>query len=62
MTPPTGPNRRVKGEQAAWMFESWPQDSLYHAGQMLNLALLRLLVVAFYKPIAKPLLNWMTRK
>lgn len=54
-------NNPLKPGSAAWMFQECEPGSLYHAGQMINLAMLRLLVTAFYKPIAKPLLKWLSR-
>ena len=59
MTDSTPQKRRATSE---WMFYEHVPGSLFHDGQALNLALLRLLVVAFYLPIFKPLMNWMTRK
>ncbi|MBK5238068.1 MAG: hypothetical protein JJE28_03035 [Actinomycetales bacterium] len=44
---------------SGWMFVEYIPKTLLAEAQMLNLAVLRLFVVAFYKPIARPLLRWM---
>jgi len=50
-----------KKRSSEWMFADHYPGTLYHAGQMLNLAALRLLVLAVYRPFARPLLRWLTR-
>jgi hypothetical protein len=53
--------RMRKKRSSEWMFADHYPGTLYHTGQMLNLAALRLLVLAVYRPFARPLLRWLTR-